>query len=237
VIVPDHIGCGLSDKPQDYPYTLDQHIHNLECFLRYLKLTDITLVLHDWGGAIGMGYAVQHPEVIQSFIIFNTAAFFVPRLPWRIKICRVPWLGEFLVRGLNGFVLGAQLFATAQHARFTKEVRMGYLAPYDTWQNRIAIHRFVQDIPMEPDHTARTTLDAIESGLSQFRSHPMLILWGDKDFCFTTRDFLPKWRKHFPQADVHVFPNAGHYVVEDAHEQILPLIQNFLVTKVLHQVS
>ena len=229
VIVPDHIGCGLSEKPQTYPYTLKQHIRNLERLLLHLNLQQkITLVVHDWGGAIGMGYATRHPQAIGNFVIFNTAAFFVPRLPVRIQMCRIPWLGEFLVRGLNGFVRAAFRFATSQPQRFTHEVKAGYAAPYNTWRNRIAIHQFVRDIPMQPDHPTRTTLDQIDANLARFRNHPMLILWGAQDFCFTVEHFLPEWRKRFPEAQVHVFEQAGHYVVEDAHEHIMPLMKEFL---------
>jgi len=231
VIVPDHLGCGLSDKPPDYAYTLEHHIHNAERLIAALRLTEITLMVHDWGGAIGMGCAVRHPELMAAFVILNTSAFFVPRLPWRIKICRIPVIGEFLVRGLNGFVRAAQIFATSQPKRLTHDVRAGYCAPYNSWQNRVAVHRFVQDIPMSPKHPTRMTLDAIEAGLGHFRNHPMLILWGDDDFCFTTRHFLPKWRAHFPAAEVHVLPHVGHYIVEDAHEQILPIIKDFLAAK------
>ncbi len=77
-IVPDHIGCGFSDKPDDsnYAYTLSQRIEDLESLLESLNLTEpITLVVHDWGGAIGMGYATRHPEKIARLVILNTAAF------------------------------------------------------------------------------------------------------------------------------------------------------------------
>jgi haloalkane dehalogenase len=228
VIVPDHIGCGLSDKPQEYSYTLEQHIQNLEHLIANLKLKQITLVMHDWGGAIGMGYATRHPENVDRFLVLNTAAFFVPRLPLRIRMCRIPWLGELLVRGPNGFAKAALVFATSQRQRFTHEVKAGYLAPYNNWHNRIAIHHFVKDVPMEDNHPTRTTLDRIEAGLFRFRQHPMLIIWGADDFCFTERDFLPQWQKRFPQAEVHVIQNAGHYVVEDAYEQIIPLMLEFL---------
>ncbi len=228
VIVPDHIGCGLSDKPQDYSYTLAQHIQNLEQLLHHLNLSQVTLVLHDWGGAIGMGYATRHPECIRRFVIFNTAAFFIPTVPLRIRLCRIPILGELAVRGLNGFARAALIFASSQRHRLTKEVRAGYLSPYNNWQNRIATHRFVLDIPLELNHPTRLTLAEIESNLPLFRQHPMLIMWGDDDFCFTTRDFLPEWQRRFPQAQVHVIPHAGHYVVEDAHEQIAPLMLEFL---------
>ncbi len=228
VVVPDHVGCGLSDKPQGYSYVLSQHIENVERLVARLGLRDITLVVHDWGGAIGMGYAVRYPANVARFVVFNTAAFYQPALPLRIKMCRIPLFGEVAIQGFNGFALLALRWATSKPERFTPAVRAGYLAPYDNWQNRIALHRFVLDIPFERGHRSRRTLDEIEAGLPQFRDRPMLILWGDDDFCFTTRDFLSEWQKRFPDAEVHLLKGAGHYVVEDAHERIVPLMKAFL---------
>jgi len=230
VIVPDHIGCGLSDKPQDYPYTLAQHIENVERLAAHLKLQNITLVVHDWGGPIGMGYAVRHPETISRFVIFNTAVSLnkVSSIPKRIKICRIPGLGDIAIRGLNGFCRGALLFASSQPKRLTAAVKQGYLAPYNSWHNRVAVHQFVKDIPLESGHPTRTTAAEIEAGLTPLQDRPMLVLWGADDFCFTVRDFLPDWQAHFPQAEVHLLENAGHYVVEDAYERILPRMIEFL---------
>lgn len=226
VIVPDHMGCGLSDKPQDYPYTLAQHIKNLERLLAHLALERVSLVLHDWGGVIGMGYAMRHPEKIARLVIFNTAAFVLPLIPKRIRICRPNLFGSIIVRGLNAFARLATFMAV--NRPMSPEVRRGYLAPYNNWRNRIAIHRFVQDIPLETDHPTRPLLVEIEASLAQFRHHPMLIIWGAKDFCFTERDFLAEWRKRFPEAEHHVLQDAGHYVVEDAHERIAPWLVGFL---------
>ena len=228
VIVPDHIGCGLSAKPQDYTYRLCQHIDNLERLVAYLDLRAPKLVVHDWGGAIGMGYAVRHPDNVSGFVIFNTAAFRVPTCPLRIRACRIPVLGALLVRGLNGFSRAALRFATSQPGRFTPAVRAAYLAPYDTWWNRVAIHAFVRDIPLEADHPSRPTLDDIEAGLAGLAQHPTMFIWGADDFCFTPASFLPVWRRFFPDAELHVLEDAGHYVVEDAHERILPLMRDFL---------
>lgn len=228
VIVPDHMGCGLSDKPQDYRYTLAQHIQNLEALLAHLKPDPFTLVVHDWGGVIGMGYATRHPEQITRFVIFNTAAFVLPVIPWAIRICRSDHFGAFLVRGLNAFARMATYLGSRQPARMTRPVRTGYCAPYHNWRSRVAVHRFVQDIPLEDDHPTRPVLAAIDAGLTQFQDHPMLILWGAGDFVFTVRDFLAEWRRRFPKAETHIFPDAGHYVVEDAHERIIPLVQRFL---------
>ncbi|HNT78112.1 MAG TPA: alpha/beta fold hydrolase [Anaerolineae bacterium] len=232
VIVPDHVGCGFSDKPQDYPYTLEQHIQNLERLIAHLGLRNITLALHDWGGGVGMGYATRHPETVARFVIFNTSAFFAPAIPAVLHLARSPLLGEFAVRGLNLFVRGALVWGTSQRARFTPEVRAGYAAPYDSWRNRIAVYRFVQDIPTTAAHPTRATIDAIDARLHLFRQHPMLILWGADDFVFTVKDFLAGWRARFPAAEVHVLENAGHYVVEDAHERILPLMQAFFYQQI-----
>jgi haloalkane dehalogenase len=230
VIVPDHIGCGLSDKPQAYSYTLAQHIHNVERLIEHLGLRDINLMLHDWGGPIGLGYATRHPETVSRLVLFNTTATAapLPKLPKRIKMCRIPLFGELLVRGLNGFCQVGLQAGTSQPQRFTPEVRAGYLAPYNSWANRIAVHRFVQDIPLQADHPTRQTARQTEAGLAQFRQHPTLIIWGDDDFCFTTRDFLADCQAQFPQAEVHILPQAGHYVVEDAHERVIPLLTEFL---------
>lgn len=228
VIVPDHVGCGLSDKPQDYTYTLEQHIRNLEALIAHLDLRDVTLVLHDWGGGIGMGYATRHPENVRRFVVFNTAAFYLPAVPFVLKLARSPILGEFILRGLNGFAGLAVRVALVHRERMTPQVRAGYLAPYDSWHNRIAIYRFVQDIPLSDDHPTRATVDAIDARLHLFRDHPMLIIWGAGDFVFTVKHFLVGWRARFPDADVHVLQDAGHYVVEDAHERILPLVKTFL---------
>ena len=224
VIVPDHLGCGLSAKPQDYPYHLENHIDNLAALLAELGTDKISLVVHDWGGAIGMGYAVRHPQRIKSLVILNTAAFLAPCIPWRIRICRTPLLGPLLVRGLNGFAGPARYMAVARP--LPAEVAKAYLAPYDSWRNRVAVLRFVQDIPLSPADYSWNTLQEIEQGLEQFKDTPMLILWGGKDFCFNDY-FYRVWLEKFPQAQTKYFPDAGHYVLEDAFSEIGPLVENF----------
>ncbi len=227
VIVPDHIGCGLSDKPQDYPYTLRTHIGNLERLLDHLEVNDAVLGVHDWGGPIGFGWAARPPSRVRGFVVFNTAAFLGGSLPWRIRICRWPLFGEMAVRGLNGFARAALYMAFARPERITEEVRRGFLLPYDSYLNRVAILRFVRDIPLHHGVESHREMTQIESMLPQFASRPMLILWGAKDFCFNDL-FLKEWITRFPKADVHRFEDAGHYVLEDAYERVLPLVQAFL---------
>ena len=228
IIVPDHIGCGLSDKPQDYPYRVARHIENLERLLIHeLKLERFSLVVHDWGGAIGCGVAVRHPERVTKLVVLNTAAFLSPDCPKRIRILRTPGLGALAVRGFNAFAGGAVRMAAAHRERMTPQVKAGYLAPYGNWRDRVATLRFVEDIPLSPRHPSWRTMSDIEEKLPLLRDKPMLICWGGRDFCFHD-GFLKGWTEHFPAAFVHRFADAGHYVLEDAGERILPLVQEFL---------
>lgn len=224
-IVPDHLGCGFSDKPQEASYSLNMHIHNLEALLQGLGIDRCTLILHDWGGAIGMGWAVRHPAQVAAIVACNTAAFASTRMPWRIAMCRWPIFGPLALRGLNAFARAAIFMAVSKKMR--SEVAQGFLAPYDSWENRIALLRFVQDIPMNKEHPSWLTLAAIEAGLPLFAATPMLLCWGGADFCFD-RHFYDEWRCRFPQAEAHYFTDAGHYLFEDALEDIAPLISRFL---------
>ncbi len=224
VVAPDHLGCGLSDKPQDGPYRLADHIARLEALVLALDLRDITLLMHDWGGAIGMGMAARHPDRIARIGVFNTAAFPSSRIPFRIGLCRVPGLGPLGVRGFNGFAGAAIHMATAKG--LAPDVAAGLLAPYDSWANRVAVQRFVEDIPMAPGHPSWDTLCAVEAGLAQFKDRPMLIGWGDKDWCFN-HPFRQEWERRFPDAQVHRFADAGHYVLEDAKAALLPIVRAF----------
>ncbi len=226
-VAPDHIGCGFSDKPQDYDYTLSTHIDNLENLVDFLGLKNITLVVHDWGGAIGMGLAVRKPELIKRLVLFNTASFLSMDIPLRIGLCRMPLLGTILIRYLNLFVRGVLRFGLKRRKRLKKNVRAGYLAPYDTFENRIANLKFVQDIPMEQAVPSYSVIQCIERNLKQFDGYPILIIWGSEDFCFNVK-FLNKWREIFPRAEVREVYNAGHLVVEDASDEIIPWIEGFL---------
>lgn len=224
-VAPDHIGMGLSDKPQDYSYDLATRIADIEALVASLGLKRVDLLVHDWGGAIGFGFAARHPELIGRLCILNTAAFTMDRIPARIALCKMPALGPLLVRGLNGFAWPATWMSMHRRA-LTAEEKRGYLLPYDSWANRVAVSRFVKDIPMEPSHPSWPTLVAAENGIGAFRDRPAMIVWGGRDFCFNDL-FLARWREVLPQAAVHRIDDAGHYVLEDAHEQVVPLVAEF----------
>ncbi len=214
-IVPDHLGCGLSDKPQDFNYTLREHILNLRRLLDHLNLKTIHLIVHDWGGPIGLGAALLRPDQLGRVVILNTAAFADTVVPARIRLCRVPVLGEWLVRGCNGFAWPATWMAVTKP--LSAAVKQGYLFPYDNWANRIATHRFVVDIPTGQGGPSDRALAEVEQGLALLRAKPVRILWGGRDFCFN-RHYFKRWRQTLPEAEADYLAEAGHYVLEDARE-------------------
>lgn len=228
-IVPDHVGMGLSDKPARYAYTLSQRIDDLEALVLSLGLTRVHLVVHDWGGAIGFGFAARHPELIGRLVVLNTSAFPSPRIPARIALCKTGFPGTILVRGLNGFAWPATWMAMNRRA-LTPAERRAFLLPYDSWAHRVAVDGFVKDIPMNVSHPAWAPLQEAASGLRRFRTHPALIVWGGRDFCFND-SFYEEWRQRLPQAQTHYLADAGHYVLADAGHEVVPLIRDFLVAR------
>lgn len=224
-IVPDHLGCGLSDKPQDYDYTLGNHIANLTGLIESLGLKKIHLIVHDWGGPIGLGTCLPKPERLGKVVILNTAAFADTLIPWRIRLCRAPMLGELIVRGFNGFAWPATRMAVTKPLK--EEVRNGFLFPYNNWANRIATHRFVVDIPKGRNSPNDRALAAIESALPVLREKRVNILWGGKDFCFNDH-YYRRWKALIPAAESIYWPEAGHYLLEDEGEVALREIRNFL---------
>jgi haloalkane dehalogenase len=232
VIVPDHIGCGLSDKPDDsgYQYTLDRRVADLEALLEHLGLDrELTLVLHDWGGIIGMTFAARHPERIARLILSNTVAFHKPpgkSFPLALSLFRGATAGGWLVRRLNLFVRGTAWIGCKTH-RLSRDVRDAYAAPYDSWEDRIAIHRFVQDIPLRPGDRCYEQVSWVQDRLGQLQSVPMLIAWGMKDLVFD-QPVLDEWLRRFPAAEVYRFPRAGHLLFEDEPEAALRLVRSFL---------
>lgn len=229
-IVPDHIGCGLSDKPGDdrYPYTLDRRIEDLGRLIHHLAPTGpITLVLHDWGGMIGMGWAMRNLERVARIVLLNTASFSLPPskpLPWQLRVVRSP-LGPLLVRGFNGFARGTADLATTR-TPMPAAVRRAYLAPYADWASRIATLRFVQDIPLGPGEPAWTTVKTTGDQLDRLASIPVLICWGDRDPVFD-HHFLAEWQRRVPHAQVFRFADCGHYLLEDAPEEVVAHVRDF----------
>lgn len=228
VIAIDHVGCGRSDKPpqNEFPYTLGSHRDNVVALIDSLNLDQITLIAHDWGGAIGLSAMLERRELLKRIVLLNTGAFPPPYLPKRIAACRIPVLGSLGVRGLNAFARAAITMAMSRN-KMTADVARGLLAPYDNWQNRVAIDAFVRDIPMSTSHPTYEPLSQLEKQLPSLATLPSLLVWGMKDWCFRP-ECLHRFQSAWPDAVSVEIPDAGHYVIEDAPEETLQAISRFL---------
>jgi haloalkane dehalogenase len=225
VIAPDHLGCGLSDQPKRWSYRLADHVQNLVHLIDHLDLWNVTLLVHDWGGAIGLGAAIQRPERIGRLVITNTAAFPSDQMPSRIGLCRVPGIGRLAVQGCNAFARAATFMAVERP--MPRAVRRAFVKPYAHPRSARATWHFVDDIPMDASHPSWETLTAIATGLAVFQDRSNLILWGEKDWCFTPA-FREEWERRLPGAECHPIPYAGHYLFEDAPEDIERHLRSFL---------
>jgi pimeloyl-ACP methyl ester carboxylesterase len=232
VIVPDHLGCGLSDKPTEaqYGFRLRDRVADLKALMDHLDLkVPLTLIVHDWGGMIGLAWALDHLDKVGRIVIMNTAGFFPPggkSLPLRLRMIRS---GRSLLRHL---VLRFNLFARAAlymapHHPLPPDVKAGLIAPYDSPLNRIATLKFVLDIPLCPGNPSGAIVSRVERNLTRICNRPTLVLWGAHDFVFD-REYYHQWRRRLPHAETHWFNNAGHYLLEDVPEQVIPLIRRFL---------
>jgi cis-3-alkyl-4-acyloxetan-2-one decarboxylase len=231
-VVPDHVGCGLSDKPpaSRYPYSLERRVADLTALLDHLKLDrGVTLVVHDWGGMIGAAWATRFPERVQRLVVLNTAAFHLPkakRLPLSLWLGRNTALGAVLIRGANLFSRAAARWCVARRP-LPPAVRRMYLAPYESWAHRVAVLKFVQTIPLKPGDPGYDIVTETEKRLELLRDRPVLICWGMRDFVFDEH-FLRQWQEHFPAAEVHRYADAGHYLLEDDGEEVGLRVEEFL---------
>ncbi len=230
-LVPDHVGMGLSDRPDDkrYAFTLARRIEDFGHWLDAVEPSrPLDLIVHDWGGAIGIGWAARNPDRVRRLVVLNTWAFNIPEgegLPASLKFARTR-LGGFLINRFNAFSGLAVRMATA--SRLEREVASGLVAPYrGSPLERLATLRFVQDIPLSESDPAWSVLSETESRLSSLADKPILIAWGGRDFVFDDR-VLAIWREIWPSARVEYLADAGHYVLEDAADRIVPMARDFL---------
>ena len=231
-VVPDHIGCGLSEKPSEdrFDYSITSHINNLEKFLDTMGLKkNVTLVVHDWGGPIGLSVAARKPERISRLILLNTGGFPIPKgkkLPWQLAFVHdVPILPKIMIRGFNAFAHHATRMCTV--TPMSPEVAAGIKAPYNSWADRVATYRFVKEIPVRTDEPNYPVLKQLDSRLKAFKHTPTLVCWGEKDFVFDM-EILEGFKKRLPHAEYHTFPKGGHFVLEDEPKAIIKLTKRFL---------
>lgn len=235
VIAPDHVGFGLSDKPdQETAYSLSTHIDNLEALVLRLDLRNITLVMQDWGGPIGLGAAARHPDRIKSLVILNTFGFYPPmdgidperlKLPPPLLLMRSRGIGDFIVRRMGFFE--RQVMAMATATKRDTETRRAYTDIFTSYADRAGIMAFPRMIPTNTTHpSARVLLEETGPYLETYDG-PARIFWGVKDPLFPM-GALEAWKKRLPQAEVTEFATARHYLQDDEPEALTRGLKDFL---------
>jgi haloalkane dehalogenase len=229
-VVPDHMGMGKSRTPQEpYPYRLRHHVANLDALMLGLNLHNLTLVLHDWGGPVGLGFATRHPHRIKRLVLMNTWAFApwptgsFPRLLELIRSEK----GEKFVLDKNGYLQPALLGTTHHPENLTETVLRAYRAPYPTPESRLALLCWSRDIPVSERDPSWEEMKRIEKGLAQFRAIPVLLVWGMRDPVLPP-SVLRIWQSIYPQATTHEIDDASHFLQEDAPERVVTCIEEFL---------
>jgi pimeloyl-ACP methyl ester carboxylesterase len=230
VVVPDHMGMGKSGRPPfPPPYRLAQHVRNLERLVLTLDLSGLTLMLHDWGGPIGLGVAVRHPERIARLVLMNTwaqAPWPGPPFPRLVELIRSP-RGEQFVLEKNGYVAAAFRGTMAHPERLGQSVLDAYLAPYPTPESRRVLLSFSRDIPVDEHDPSFAELRRTEQALPQLGNRPALLVWGMQDPVLPPA-VLARWRAAYPHAQVCELQDASHFLQEDAPEAILDCLISFV---------
>ncbi len=227
VVVPDLIGYGLSEKPHDFSYQLEQHIECIEELADKLDLDNITLVVHGWGATFGLGYAVRHSEKIRQVVVLNGVAFIIPVVFGMWVLGRLSLLGMALVRGSNLFI---KHFLKKTGRKLTPVARQAYLMPYNSYQNRIALYRFIQNIPVSRWHPSWMTMIHIQRKLHLLRHLPVHIVWAEKDR-FLGSSVFNKWRKYLPDATFATFKDSDLYMLEDSETDLFQYVTDVILER------
>jgi haloalkane dehalogenase len=231
-LAPDHLGMGLSSRPTaaEYGFRLADRARDFGLLMNHWQLSaPVHLIVHDWGGPIALAWAGENPGRVASITLLNTGLRLPGnyRLPFRLALFKhLAPLGDWLARPCNCFARGTAAFGSMKG--LTAAARRGFLAPYAQAKDRLALARFIEDIPLTPAHPSFERLRQIDCNFTTALSQkPLALLWGLQDFVFNRQIFLD-WRERLPQARTLVLPEAGHYLLEDEPDRAFAFVENFL---------
>ncbi len=221
-IAPDHLGFGLSDKPSGYPYGVEQHAANFSAFVKKLGLSRYSLVVHDFGGPIGLHHAIEHPDQVDKVVSFNTFLWDATQEPAyqkARKILKSPLL-PFLYLQFN--FSAAFLVPKSFVGKPAAGVLKHYKAPFPSARHRHGPLGFAKSLL-----NAQPWLGKLWDKRAALAATPFLFLWGMKD-PYMPPAYLERFRAGFPNNRVTMFGEAGHFVQEEAAEKALEAMRGFL---------
>lgn len=226
-VAMDHIGFGLSDQPPGWSYRAEDHARNLDALLEHLALEDVTLVVQDWGGPIGLSYALRHPERVRRIVLLNTWMWPVDDDPYYALISRVAGgpVGRILIRRLNLFARVGMPLLFGDRSKLPPHVHRQYLRPLGRPEVRQGCWRFTGEIL-----GATSWLRSLWAARHRLAGKPVLVLWGMADLAFRTRE-LERWLaflREVTDAEVHRLAGVGHFVQEELGPELVPPVAAFL---------
>ena len=224
VVAAAHLGFGLSEKPEGAPYRPEDHARRLAALIEHLGLSDITLVVHDFGGPIGLSYAIAHPERVARLVLFNTWMWSLEGDPAVVRGSRIAagWLGRFLYRRLN---LSPKMLiprVMGDRRKLTADAHRHYVDVFRTPAERTAPWVLARELL-----ASGPWYDRLWGQRHLLSGKPMLLLWGMKDPAFGPA-YLERWRRAFPRAVAVTFQSAGHFVQEEEGGALVPIIERFV---------
>lgn len=225
VVAPDHLGFGRSDKPPGADYRPVAHARRLAALIDHLELDDCVLVVHDFGGPIGLSHALDHPERVRGIVCFNTWMWSLADSP-SARIARLlsGRFGRFLYERLNFSPRVLLKAGFADRSKLTREIHRQYLLPFAKREHRRAPWVLARELLASGDW-----YDELWSRRARLAEIPALLLWGMRDPAFGPAD-LERWREALPAARVATFPEVGHFVQEEAPEGAISEVERFLET-------
>jgi haloalkane dehalogenase len=223
-IALDHIGFGLSDKPVDWTYRPEDHAENLTALIKALGLKQITLVLQDWGGPIGLSYATLYPENVARIVLMNTWAWPVNDDRHYVQFSRFMGgpIGRVLICRFNFFAHVILRKAFGDKSKLSKAVHQHYKRPLATPNDRKGCWVFPQQVLASTEWLGR-----LWSRISVLNKKPKLFVWGMKDIAFRKKE-LARWEKTFPDATVVRLNAVGHFPQEEAPQELADAVASFL---------
>jgi haloalkane dehalogenase len=224
VIAPDHLGFGLSARPRDFAYTPEAHSENLLELIDRLDLRNVTLVVHDFGGPIGLRLALDRPDRIARIVIINSWLWPFDDDAVMAKRARVAggWVGKFLYKYFNASLRLIMPSAYGNRVALTTRIHQQYLEVFRNRDARVRVlHRLAVSLLGSSPYFSR-----LHDRMEELRRRPVLIVWGLKDSAFQPYQ-LERWRRELPEATVVTVDQAGHWPHEEAPDAVIAAIGQF----------